>query len=300
MQLIDSKVRLLQWCINSPELAHTKQVLPLIGEADSELNQWLLALDQKPDSLHRFLETINTKRLGLYFESLWQFYLENGPNWQLLKHNWQIIEEKQTLGELDVLAFNPSLGYLHMELAVKFYLQHPNHSGQECHHWLGPQSRDRLDIKLKTLNERQFPILHHPQCQALLANLKIKQPIHQRLIFKGYLFNRFQNAYSLPTDVNPLCNMGEWLHQKYIAELTQGHDTWSFVKKSQWLGPLKLPKSENKHLIMGKEKTNKFVHDHFAGSQGNYALMLIKLIENQNEYAEINRYFIMDDAWPNA
>ncbi len=300
MQLIDPKVRQLQWSINSPELAYANEVLPLKSQADSCLNHWLTALDQKPDTLHRFLETRKTQRLGLYFESLWQFYLENGPNWQLLNHNLQIIEKKQTLGELDVLAHNASLGYLHMELAVKFYLQQPNQSGQETHHWLGPQSRDRLDIKLKTLNEKQFPILNHPQCQALLTNLEIKPPIHQRLILKGYLFHQFNHTYSLPIDVNPQCHMGEWLHQKNITELTHAHDTWAFVKKPQWLGPLKLPKLESGCLIMNKEKVNEFVRNHFFSSPNNYALILIKLAEKQNAHEEIKRYFIVADAWPNV
>lgn len=299
MQLIDPKVRLLQWCINSPELAFAEDVPSLKSEDHSSFNHWLMTLDQKPDKLHRYLEAKNTKRLGLYFESLWQFYLENGPNWQLINHNLQIIEKKQTLGELDVLALNSNLGNLHLELAVKFYLQHPNQSGKETHHWLGPQSRDRLDIKLQTFNEKQFPILHHSQCQKLLANANLTQPIHQRLIFKGYLFHQFQNSYSLPKAVNPQCHMGEWLHQKDITELTQEHDTWTFVRKPLWLGPLQLPKLESDHLIISAKKANKGVMEHFSDTPNNYALMLIKLIEKQNEFHEVKRYFIVADAWPN-
>ncbi len=299
MQLNDSKVRLLHWCINSPELAHAKEVLPLKQEANSKLNNWLASLDRKPIKIHQFLQGNATKRLGLYFESLWQFYLEHGPHWQLLGHNLQIIEQKQTLGELDILALNQDSDYYHIELAVKFYLQHPDQSGKECHHWIGPQTHDQLDIKLKILNERQFPILHHSQSQKLLKSLNIGKPIHQRLVLKGYLFHQFQHSYLLPIEVNPQCNIGQWLHQKDINTLTNNHDTWAFIEKPQWLGPLILPKVKNSHLVMCNTTANQFAHKHFLAKPNNYALMLVKLTERQNVYEEEKRYMIMCDAWPN-
>ena len=299
MQLNDPKVRLLHWCINSPELAHAKAVLPLKQEASSKLNNWLISLDQKPAKLHQFLKGSTTKRLGIYFEKLWQFYLEHGPQWQLLGHNLQIIEQKKTLGELDILAHNQLSGYYHIELAVKFYLQYPGQSGQECQHWIGPQTRDQLDIKLKTLNKRQFPILHHDQTQELLSSFNIDQTIQQRLVLKGYLFHQFQHAYLLPIDVNHQCNIGQWLHQKNISALTQDHDTWAFIEKQQWLGPLVLPKVKDDHVTMCSAMANQFVQDHFSAKPNNHALMLIKLNEKPDTYEEQTRYLIVSDAWPN-
>ena len=298
-QLNHTNVRQLLWCIASPELAHGDEVTPLQIPLDSALIDWLMGLDQKPDTLMTFLDQNTSKRLGLYFEKIWQFYLMNGPGWRLLNHNLQIIENKKTLGELDILASNPSKDCLHIELAVKFYLLHPDKSGVECAHWLGPQSRDRLDIKLKTLNEKQFPILHHPQTQAAINRLKIPQPIHQKLALKGYLFSPWQKDYSLPSKVNPCCLLGEWLHQTDVTNLTQTHENWIIASKPQWLGPLKLNIYNNQESTLSKAQVHNAVYEHFAGTPNNHALMLIKVAAKSDHFVELKRYFIVSDNWPN-
>ena len=259
MQLNDPIVRQLLWCITGAELAHMDTVESLNIPLDVHLKDWFMALDQQPTPLHLFLEQTNNKRLGAYFECLWQFFLSHYPDWQLNANNLQIIEEKKTLGELDILAVDAQGAGYHLELAVKFYLQHPDHSGQESRHWLGPQSIDKLDKKLLTLRNKQFPILHHPRTQKALLELNIPLPTRQRLILKGYLFHHWQKEFLLPNEANEKCLMGEWLHQKDIKKLTANHEHWLLVLKPLWLGTVKHALTPNDDAILNADQANKTV-----------------------------------------
>ena len=279
-------------------MAYAKSISSLNVSMDTQLRDWFIKLDQNPSLLNTYLANSKHGLLGIYFESLWQFFLENAPCWQLNAHNIQIIQGKKTLGELDILAEqNGTQGY-HLELAVKFYLQHPNHTGEQCQHWLGPQCRDRLDLKLSKLNSQQFPILNHPQTKATLAQKNIEPPTSQALILKGYLFSKWQNEFSLPREVNPTCLMGEWLHQKDISKLTHCDDHWLLIEKTDWLGPVQFQNDGvNAHLLTGYEVTEA-VQKHFRSGPNNHALMLINVIPEQAMFIEQNRYLVVSDNWP--
>ncbi|MEH6344216.1 MAG: DUF1853 family protein [Bermanella sp.] len=299
-QLSTPRVRHLLWSVLSPDLAYAKSIASLNVSLDGPLREWFISLDQNPSLLNTYLATSKHRLLGIYFESLWQFFLKNAPCWQLKAHNIQIIQDKKTLGELDILAEHiGSQGY-HLELAVKFYLQHPSHTGGLCQHWLGPQCRDRLDLKLNKLNNQQFPIINHPQTQAILAQRGISPPASQALILKGYLFSKWQSDFTLPSEVNSACLMGQWLHQKDISELIQPDCHWLLIEKPNWLGPMQIPKdSSNAYLLSGSEAV-KTVQKHFLNRLINHALMLIKVIPEQTMFIEKKRYLVVSDSWPNT
>ncbi len=299
-QISTPRVRHLLWSVLSPDLAYAKSTASLNISLDNPLREWFIGLDQNPSLLNTYLATSKHRLLGIYFETLWQFFLKNAPCWQLKAHNIQVIQDKKTLGELDILAEHNELQGYHLELAVKFYLQHPIHTGELCQHWLGPQCRDRLDLKLSKLNNQQFPILNHPQTQATLAQRGINPPTSQALILKGYLFSKWQSNFVLPSEVNSACLMGEWLHQKHISNLIHPNSHWLLIEKPNWLGPMQIPKDNSKTLLLTGSEAVNAVQKHFLSKLINHALMLIRVIPEQTMLIEKNRYLVVSDSWPNT
>ncbi len=295
-QLTHPQVRHLFWCLDSPELAQLPHIQALNVHIDQNTKNWLIQLDQNPSPLLTFLSQRKHTLLGSYFECLWQFFFQFAPNWRLLGHNIQVIENKVTLGELDILAQFKDEPPLHLELAVKFYLQHPQHNGQQCEQWLGPQSRDRLDLKLRKLQDKQFPFIHNTNVIHTLKTQGIPLPSQQALILKGYLFHHWQQSFQLPLAVNPQHLMGQWLHQSHVSQLLGQHDIWLFINKPQWLGNIKLASQDSQPL--NRHQVSEQIQQHFTLSPRKHALMLVKLIKENGLYVETHRYLIVNDSWP--
>ena len=83
------QVRDLAWIILAPPLLHTApwtQRHPLAGsrwaERPEDLQAWLLALDDASQPLVDWLAQAPTRRLGLYYERLWQFALHQGARYR--------------------------------------------------------------------------------------------------------------------------------------------------------------------------------------------------------------------------
>jgi hypothetical protein len=71
-----------------------------------------------------------TRRLGLYYERLWQFAMQHAPGIELIAANMPIRREGHTLGELDMLLRDRD-GVHHLELAIKLYLGPQNGDGHD-------------------------------------------------------------------------------------------------------------------------------------------------------------------------
>ncbi len=298
-QLTDPCVRQLFWCLFSPQLAQVSNTTTFTLDLNPNMKHWFLALEQDSQPLHDYLEQRNHRLLGSYFECLWQFFFQFNPDWQLLAHNVQVIENKQTLGELDILANHQQTKAIHLELAVKFYLQHPLHDGSLSRHWLGPQCRDRLDIKLGKLNDKQFPFLRHPAAMNTLIERQLPVPSQQGLVLKGYLFHQWQQAYTLPTQVNKQCLMGQWLHQSNIKQLVKGHQKWLVIEKPQWLGVVK-SSFDTQAPLLSASQAIALVQHHFLQSLHKHALMLVKMQNREGHLSESQRFLIVNNDWPSS
>ena len=180
-------VRDLAWTCFSPELLHSRQ-LAADGQniADCGLTltparaRWLAALDGDPRVLLEFLAKKPVKRLGIYSEQLWHFFLEQDPDVTLVAHNLAVRDQGRTLGEFDVIYWcHHRRCHIHLELAVKFYLgwrQHTRHEvASQWREWLGPSSSDRLDLKLDQLLQRQIRLRQHPVSRPPLSALGLAQ-----------------------------------------------------------------------------------------------------------------------------
>jgi hypothetical protein len=292
-------------------LATLENVESLQVKPSSQLLNWLDLLNSDPSHLLEYIQQNNTRLLGSYFECLWQYYFKHSPNTQLLAHHVQVNQQdpktsaRQTLGELDALA-RINDDYVHIELAVKFYLLTPGKSGQQACDWIGPQTRDRLDLKINTLGRKQFPFLHHPETQQLLIQQGLSHHYEPALGLKGYLFKPFGVLVQLPAEcrstVGPSLLMANWLHASDIkmALQTQGtNGLWSIINKHEWLGPFY---SQDPSALIGPEQARSDIHQHFNRQIENknpYALMLVSMVNTLAGYQEHERFFVVPDGWPN-
>jgi len=144
------------------------------------------------DSFNIHQEVDYKLRLGNYVERLVSYELQQEDSIDILKENAQIIANKTTLGEIDCLLLKNQQP-IHLEIAYKFYLYDPSVGNSFLDHWIGPNRRDSLLLKLHKIKEKQFPLLNSEECDPLLEELNIKSnEILQRTLFKAQLYLPFQ------------------------------------------------------------------------------------------------------------
>lgn len=190
-QLNDARVRDLAWALASPNLLTDSALAPSDTWYQNVLQDYLprlLALDQAPEVLylHLDLHCAAQRRLGLYFESLWHFYLLDSPRFQVLAHDWQQVLAGTTLGAFDFLVWDrQSQRIEHWELAIKFYLISQQEDAFD--HAFGINPRDKLRRKHQHMLNAQLALSEHPYVASKLAELGLL-PQYKRLILKGRLY----------------------------------------------------------------------------------------------------------------
>lgn len=241
-QLQHQAVRDLAWCCFSAPImgelpGDQTCILPFDNQA---LWPWLQALDQQPRELTNHLVQRTSTRLGIYYEALWHFYFVNHPEWELLQHNLQVDRSGVTLGAFDFLCRNGDQ-YWHIETAVKFYLCSTNNplDAYEWKYWIGPEGKDRLDLKLNHLRHHQLPLHQRPEAQRLLKALYPNvNTWNTGLCLQGYLFSPAQHP-SHPAFSHANHGRGTWwFASELLAQLSRQPDgLWLILERSQWLSP---------------------------------------------------------------
>lgn len=231
LQFQHTLVRQLAFCIASPNLLRET---PLELETPHHFSWhsdaiWqqhfqnylprLVELDQNPAPLLTFINQLKSTRLGLRFEYLIWFWLldRDYHPYQLLAHSLQIIEGKNTLGELDFLIFNQEKQRIeHWEVALKYYLA--EHDVQ-LRDWYGLNRQDTLYRKLGHFAHQQFKF-----------NEALGHPIIQRFaVMKGQLYlPHLHDKTNLPSWLNPTRRLGYWGTHIYTQDYFR-------VARSQWL-----------------------------------------------------------------
>ena len=221
----------------------------------------------------------DTNRLGQYYEALIAFLQHHFyPHYQCFQ-NVQLIADKQTLGEADFIVEMEPEKWCHLEVAIKFFLLRDDADAdpQNLSHWVGPNSRDRLDKKLRHMNQQQLALLQNTANLALLnqtlSERGLEKPIDKieaKHLLQGALFthlytvtdkssvtnksetintntslNNSKAAHHLPLPFNTEAHAGYWIRYNELCILLDGIDNleqgelrWVLLKKTEWLGGL--------------------------------------------------------------
>ena len=183
----------------------------------------LFFLDHNPTELHDFLNQLKSTRLGLRFEYLLWFWLrdQNYHDYELIDHSIQIIEHKNTIGEIDFLVKNKLNQQIeHWEVALKYYLGEANLS---LKNWYGLNRDDTLIKKLNHFTQKQFQF-------SSIKNIQIDRKI---AVLKGQFFLPFSYKI-IPDWINLNRRLGHWGH-------TIPDSKWAYARLSrhEWLCPNK-------------------------------------------------------------
>ncbi|MBD1587423.1 DUF1853 family protein [Pseudomonas typographi] len=293
LQLRHDAVRDLAWALTSPPLlAHSAwpQRHPLHAsewaQAPQRLAAWLHTLDAEPSALLAFLAQRSVRRLGLYYERLWQFAVAAAPGVELLAANLPVRDGARTLGEFDML-LRDAVGTHHVELAVKFYLGPPNGHGRSTSEWLGPGCHDRLDRKLAHLGEQQLRLAQQPAATTVLAAIGACQPVAS-LWLGGYLFYPWPRGGLAALGAHPAHLRGTWLHRRHWRAFADSvpHARFSPLPRARWLAPAAslqgLDGEQLEHWLQGQEPLMQ-------------AQMVVRVNAEGDEQA---RLFVVPDPWP--
>ena len=299
------EVRDLAWACFSPallNLAQTGLSSPEISTCSPPLSPsrraWLSQLDNDASALIAHLSLRPTHRLGVYFEQLWHFFLQQDPEIELISHNLPIQHQGRTVGEFDCLYYCCQRGcYVHLELAVKYFLCLPqaglSASPSALSDWVGPDNRDRLDLKLTQLLQRQILLGDHTASQKTLRELRIGS-LRKEVSFKGHLFQPqpMTTNTSGPPGYNGDCRLSAWVAFDQIESHYKilNAPSYMILPKMQWLSPAccESPGDAMTQEALQAQLTQYFTQDY-------YPLLVAALDESSNE---TSRFFITSNTWP--
>jgi hypothetical protein len=293
-------VRDLAWAIGSPGLLDSNNPdyqarVVEDGWCRDQLRAasgWLQALDHAPQPLLEFLAARPTRRLGHYFESLIIFWLTHTRDTSIIATNLQVQNPHQTVGEYDLLYRNAHHEVCHWELAVKFYLQ--SQPRPEPHYCIGPGTRDRLDLKLQTVFQRQLRLGQTPYGQAALPpGLRLDKV---QAFIKGFLF--YPALLPQPQAVqgiSPDHLHGWWLrHGEAALPQRSSASCWCILPRLRWLSPARLEKDSG---VMSRSELDSTLAQHFT-SDGNAVLLAELQQVADDSWQEVARGFVVSREWP--
>jgi len=228
---------------------------------DSYYKNWLNELDAQPQNLLQHL-TQSTKKLGIYHENLWAYFLAHSGRTKLLAHNLKIRNANRDLGELDFIYQHEDYGFIHLEVACKFYLGSKPES-RDWEYWLGPNRSDNLARKIHHSIKHQLPLSDHALARQTIAQKfadnKILLPdgIHKQLHIGGRLFykndgiSKHNPLIAAPHLINPSHLKGKWLtHSQWCSLCARNYPlSATIAEKPYWL-------DSSEHLLAANNNTD--------------------------------------------
>ncbi|MFZ6746621.1 DUF1853 family protein [Undibacterium sp. JH2W] len=290
-------VRALAWMLTAPGLLDRQDAawsgaLNVATFTDPKaLPGWLGELDRHPTPLLDLLQRHPSRRLGLYAERLYEFYLT--AHGLLSAHGLQVHDKGAgTIGEFDFL-LQTSLGLQHVELATKFYLYHPGANVRpNLYDYLGPNLADSLGAKLHKIIAQQLQLSQHPLAQRVLPQAVQSA---QALVL-GWLFYRDEQIvdvyWSEHADMAGLSKehyRGVIWTQSEVQALDFGQAL--LLDRLDWLAPAQVGTG----MTQEKEVILHGMQAYFSSSHT--PLMLALMQENQGVMQEYRRGMVVPDNW---
>lgn len=311
--LKNQAVRDLAWACFGPNLVDDFSLWPNlenIGNGQLKLTTErrlsLLELDQQPTPLLQHLMRRRSPRLGIYYESLWQFFIEQDPALELVASNLPVQGQHKTQGEFDLIYYDKiNDQHAHLELALKFYLNTcaaDSHFSDDFPHWLGPNCRDRFDIKLAHLLNHQIQLSALPESKKILRTLGV-DAVSRHIALKGILF--YPQTWQEPEPANTVGNRvplsashsrGTWLPLAELAEYSARFDKWMLLNKADWLSPGFCSKDETSLKLLNSSELADTVGEKVA--EFLQPQMLCAMHRREGHYVEAQRLFITPNEWP--
>jgi len=291
IDLPSGPIKHLAYSILGPRLMVFPKVLRQLPIDISLFNTWLSAIANFPQELTIFLERHPSSRLGHYHESLWQFYIQSNPQFDLLAHNLQVFEGKQTTGEFDFILKDRSRKIVyHLEVATKYYLEHV-YQGKS--YWLGANLRDRFDLKAKRFIDHQIALGDTEPGKMVLDDLGI-QKYHKVISAGGMLFNRSEDS----AENNFLAPEHLRSRHQTLEEFcyTSDDELWIIIDKPDWLAPLLLNTKDC--MPLSKSSLCKQLTESFARDPVPIMVASLRPVKRQHYMLrEHQRLFITPNDW---
>ena len=150
----------------------------------------------------------------------------------------------------------------HLEVAVKFYLaERPSTSWSD---WIGPNRKDRLDIKLARMMQHQLPLASSTAGSLALKKIDISN-FQSSYFLCGRLFNSNTHPAVTPISANESLLTGTWFYlSDFLKYLSSNKITWLVLRRTDWLTGFHLStsevmKSSELHLQLEQQTSNLFL-----------------------------------------
>jgi len=294
--LQSSLVRDLEWVISSPPIIQGIHQQKNWTESNFWLNEsrnftgQYQRLDANPDILNELLQQQHDHRLGHHFETLLAYWFQHNKRYQILAQNLQVNQGNKTIGEFDfIIQDTLSNKTQHWEVACKFYLGLGN--TQYRTHWLGPMLKDRLNIKFKSMQQRQSALSEQPAAKQLLQQLNIS--IDERIcLMKGRLFYPIKQTSSpSPNKATNNHQRGWWARpDEFLAHFKNKALRWRPLKKNQWFAPQQNKYSDINHC------TEELLH-YFLNEHQQRPLCIAGFSLDESPSSELERGFLVAKDW---
>jgi hypothetical protein len=291
-------VRHLAWMCRAPGLIASPPGFTLAEHLPDSLEERLKAWDQSPEKGPAVLTQTPARRLGHYFEQLYECLMKDLLGWEVLLKNQPVRSNGMTLGELDFIVRNPADNVVeHHEIAVKFYLGYAN-PGQSSPLWYGPNSKDRLDLKTARLVTHQSRLAEKPETLELLHARNIPTPTLARIFMPGYLFYPVNFQVPSPEGIPSDHLRGEWLYIDDLDGMNSARATpdqveqhWIPLIKPHWLSPWRQPGPPDARLTAEALETVRSL-----GMPRLFAVM--EQTDEPGVWQEHHRVFVVPGNWP--
>jgi hypothetical protein len=293
---------------------------------DSELIQWLYALDKHPEPLAEHLKDQRATRLGIYFEQLLSFYFSCYPRFSLLAKNLQANSEERTIGEYDFIVWDKhDQQHYHIEVAVKFYVGYPNLTFDipknivmyNWHQWIGPNKKDSLSIKLNHLIQHQLRLSETDAGAAALATIGLTpQQLKPKLLLTGRLYLPYQElAYQSSSDKHgidmPHYGHFQSPHRQYwqyrkalisLPDILNTDDRYTILPRQLWMSVVTQQEVENYDLplLSSHDLLQQLTQDiendaplHIAQLRLESEDIGNEQRENEQKISEVQRFFVL-------